>query len=288
MLRLVGTGPAPAGVASRARTRAAPGLRPGPLRPPARSSLTAGRYGLPGVEGLRSPFGARPGAEGKTDGPQKARPGAAKTPDGAPRGATRPKRMRDRRTGCAFWRAVPLPFSGRAKPQTRAPPRRENAELPTNDLRGERRRRVDCFRAAASPRAARQGSDMPTNAPRRPHPGFALGGEHDLPVGPVRQTRPAGARSLQARSARVSATLCAAGAGTGARGVEAMIEGQRFNLSYDEVREDAPEAIAAVEDWMRGSAGNALAPRHERVPISPPTRRPPSSSLSARLWWRIS
>ena len=39
----MGIGPAPAGVASRPRTRAAPGLRPGVLRPPARSSLTAGQ-----------------------------------------------------------------------------------------------------------------------------------------------------------------------------------------------------------------------------------------------------
>ena len=42
----------------------------------------------------------------------EARPSAAKPPDGAPRGATRSKRSRDKRTGCAPWRAVPLAFRG--------------------------------------------------------------------------------------------------------------------------------------------------------------------------------
>jgi hypothetical protein len=46
--RVGGGGAAPAGVGKRPpRTRAAPGLRPGPLGVPARSWLTAGRSGLP-------------------------------------------------------------------------------------------------------------------------------------------------------------------------------------------------------------------------------------------------
>src|ERR1022692_1799177 len=36
--------------------------------------------------------------------------------DGAPRGATRSKSSRDRRTGCATWRAVPLAFLRRGPP----------------------------------------------------------------------------------------------------------------------------------------------------------------------------
>jgi hypothetical protein len=32
-------------------------------------------------------------------------------------------------------------------------------------------------------------------------------------------------------------------------GVAAMLDGRRLQLSYDEVRDDAPEEVAAVEEW---------------------------------------
>ena len=61
------------------RSRAAPGLRPGAIRPPARSSLTAGREACPRFDGAAAQKGLRPKAEGgRTEG-QKARPGAVTT-----------------------------------------------------------------------------------------------------------------------------------------------------------------------------------------------------------------
>ena len=72
MLRLVGVGAAPAARAlARHEARAAPGFRPGALRPPARSSLM--------VSATRR----------KADQPPEARPGAAKTPPTARREAPR-------------------------------------------------------------------------------------------------------------------------------------------------------------------------------------------------------
>ena len=53
-------------------------------------------------------------------------------------------------------------------------------------------------------------------------------------------------------------------------GVKAMLEGRSLGLSYDEVREDAPAEVAAVEDWIARvdrSRRNSLpspAARHRR------------------------
>ena len=62
-------------------SRAAPGLRPGALRPPARSSLTAGREACPRLARSGHPKGAATQSrrQGETER-QKARPGAVWTP----------------------------------------------------------------------------------------------------------------------------------------------------------------------------------------------------------------
>jgi hypothetical protein len=33
-------------------------------------------------------------------------------------------------------------------------------------------------------------------------------------------------------------------------GVKVMLEGLEYGLSYDEVREDAPDEVAAIENWI--------------------------------------
>src|SRR5581483_986081 len=74
------------GRASQARARAAPGLRPGALRPPARSSLTVDRQGPPEAFARGHPQGAaNEGRKAERDGtPQSAAP--------APRGKRRTAR----------------------------------------------------------------------------------------------------------------------------------------------------------------------------------------------------
>jgi len=84
--RLVGSGPAPAGVASLATRPGGVGYRPGALRPPAGSRLTT-RPLVP---------------------PSKARPDADKTPDGAPKGAARSE-MIARRTDTSRPLGAPSP-----------------------------------------------------------------------------------------------------------------------------------------------------------------------------------
>src|ERR1700690_1215897 len=63
------------------RTRVAPGLRPGALRPPARSSLTAGREACPRFSekaAQKGPASREPQGKAETER-QKARPGAVTT-----------------------------------------------------------------------------------------------------------------------------------------------------------------------------------------------------------------
>ena len=43
-------------------------------------------------------------------------------------------------------------------------------------------------------------------------------------------------------------------------GVKAMLEGQRYGLSYDELREDAPDEIAALESWIAQTEAAARPP----------------------------
>ena len=82
-----------------------------------REELADGRAARPakGAKGAAAQKGPCRSAEGGAMQSPEARPGAAKPPDGAQRGATCPKRTRDKRTGCAFWRAVPLPFRREGK-----------------------------------------------------------------------------------------------------------------------------------------------------------------------------
>ena len=114
-----GEGSAPAGVASRPRTRAAPGLRPGALRPPARSSLTAA--GAAGRVGGEARQGDEPNWRRDTERPARSQhrkrgPGAArKTPRRRAERRHAFARTRDIRTGRATWRAVPLAFLARTE-----------------------------------------------------------------------------------------------------------------------------------------------------------------------------
>jgi len=100
LLRLVGFGPAPAGVASQAARSGGPGQPSGPTTGACLQWLdaaeTKGGGSCPDRGPRRAPF--PPGSYGAGDRNRR---------DGAPRGATRSKRSRDRRTGCAAWRAVP-------------------------------------------------------------------------------------------------------------------------------------------------------------------------------------
>jgi hypothetical protein len=125
LLRLAGIGPAPAGVPfAGVRTRAAPGLRPGVLRPPARSSLTvvgsAGRVGPP-LHPWR--VAATKGRKARQELSRKRGPGAARrTPSRRAEGRHAGRKARvNRRTGCAARRAVPLAFSARHRGRRACP-----------------------------------------------------------------------------------------------------------------------------------------------------------------------
>jgi len=97
---MAGRGAVPAGLARKRATRAAPELRPGPLRGPARSWLTTVRSIPTWPAHL---FGALPGRRTLT---AKARPGRRKRRLGAPRGARVPQGTSHR--FCVFRRAIPL------------------------------------------------------------------------------------------------------------------------------------------------------------------------------------
>jgi hypothetical protein len=88
--RVAGWGAAPAGLVRKPGTRAAPGLRPGPLRVPARSWLT--------TEDIGSSAKARPGQPNKCC-------------HGAPRGARASSKDASHRI-CAFRRAIPCCAKG--------------------------------------------------------------------------------------------------------------------------------------------------------------------------------
>src|ERR1019366_6542328 len=87
----IGCGACGRGMNAPPSSRAAPGLRPGTLRSPARSSLTAGREACPRlVVAFGPPQGshAREPRQDETVG-QKARPGAGKTPRWSVKRSTR-------------------------------------------------------------------------------------------------------------------------------------------------------------------------------------------------------
>jgi hypothetical protein len=73
------------------RTRAAPGLRPGALRPPARSWLTASRKAARGAKGRLPKSGRLRGPNAGETVPRKRGPAPEKRRDGAQRGPAQPE-----------------------------------------------------------------------------------------------------------------------------------------------------------------------------------------------------
>jgi hypothetical protein len=134
----MGFGPALAGAASQAARSGGAGVPArGALRPPARSSLTAGRQACPRLEGQGPPKrGAAPESRRRGEAErQKARPGRRKT---AGRRAERRHAVRKGRVQ-TDWPAPPgtpspsLSSSEGPDSKTRAPARRENDGACPND-----------------------------------------------------------------------------------------------------------------------------------------------------------